>query len=111
MNYNNKKFKAVSNTENGETSAATIFHYKQDGVILHAEYAGGEIKNGHLIGIVSFEGKIDMHYHHLNTKNEFKTGICQSCPEIMENGKIRLHEHWQWTSGDKSSGNSILEEI
>ena len=25
--------------------------------------------------------------------------------------KIRLHENWKWTSGDKSEGNSIIEEI
>jgi hypothetical protein len=29
----------------------------------------------------------------------------------MENGKIRLYEEWQWTSGDQSKGSSILEEI
>ncbi|WP_321538875.1 hypothetical protein [Flavobacterium piscinae] len=38
------------------------------------------------------------------------TGICHSKPEIMENGKIRLHETWQWTSGDYSNGESIIEE-
>ena len=39
------------------------------------------------------------------------TGTCFSKPENMENGKIRLYEAWEWTSGDKSKGNSILEEI
>ncbi len=29
----------------------------------------------------------------------------------MDNGTIRLHETWQWTYGDKSKGNSILEKI
>ncbi|PKD20028.1 hypothetical protein APR41_15260 [Salegentibacter salinarum] len=29
----------------------------------------------------------------------------------QENGKLRLYESWKWTSGDKSSGNSILEEL
>lgn len=26
------------------------------------------------------------------------------------NGKIRLHETWEWTSGDQSKGQSIIEE-
>ena len=111
MNYHNKAFKALSNTDNGETSSDTIFYYKQEGTILSAVYAGGEIKQGHLLGLVSDNGEIDMHYHHLNNKNEFKTGICHSKPELMPNGKIRLHEIWQWTSGDKSKGSFILEEI
>lgn len=39
------------------------------------------------------------------------TGICRSTPEILEDGRIRLHEEWIWTSGDQSSGKSIIEEI
>jgi hypothetical protein len=39
------------------------------------------------------------------------TGICFSTPEILENGKIRLHESWEWTSGDQSKGTSIIEEL
>jgi len=30
--------------------------------------------------------------------------ICFSKPELMANGKIRLYEKWQWTSGNKSCG-------
>jgi len=39
------------------------------------------------------------------------TGVCRSVPEVMSNGKIRLHETWQWTSGDGSGGSSVLGEI
>lgn len=111
MNYNNKKFKAVANTENGETSEETIFHYQQEGDILQANYSGGQIASGHLMGLVSDEGHIDMRYHQVNLKGELMTGICQSTPEILESGRIRLHEKWQWTSGDESSGESIIEEV
>jgi len=38
------------------------------------------------------------------------TGVCTSKPEFLANGKIRLHESWKWTSGDKSEGKSINEE-
>lgn len=111
INYNDKKFKSVSNTNNGETSHETIFHYKQTGSILTACYSGGKIAKGHLIGIVNEIGAIEMHYHQINNDNEIMTGICHSTPEMMGNGKIRLHEDWKWTSGDKTRGNSILEEI
>lgn len=111
INYNNKKFSPVSNTENGETTNETVFHYKQIGNVLQAEYAGGQIKYGHLIGLVNEKGVIDMRYHQVNTKNELMTGVCKSIPEIMENGKIRLHEKWEWTSGDQSKGESIIEEL
>jgi hypothetical protein len=110
MNYNGKEFRPISNTENGETSNETLFHYKQVGNILTSEYSGGKIKYGHLIGLVDHIGNINMRYHQVNDKNELMTGVCISKPEILENGKIRLHEQWEWTSGDKSKGTSILEE-
>ena len=110
INYNNKLFKPTSNTENGETSNETVFRYKQTGNILTAEYTGGKIIFGHLIGLVDENGNIEMRYHQVNNQGELMTGICNSKPEQLANGKIRLHETWQWTSGDKSKGQSIIEE-
>lgn len=111
INYHGKSFRPIQNSENGETSTETIFHYQQEGNILTSDYSGGKIKKGHLIGLVDENGQIEMRYHQINTENELMTGICRSVPEVLSNGKIRLHETWKWTSGDLSSGNSILEEI
>lgn len=111
MNYNNRKFKPIQNSGNAETSEETIFEYKQDGKILTCSYQGGKIVKGHLIGLVSKEGVINMRYHQINKNGELTTGLCSSKPVIMKNGKIRLHETWQWTSGNRSKGSSVLEEI
>jgi len=109
-NYDGKTFKPVSNSANGETSGDTVFHYRQAGNILTAAYNGGRIQSGHLIGLVDADGVIDMRYHQVNNAGELMTGRCRSVPERMDNGKIRLHETWEWTSGDRSSGQSIIEE-
>ncbi len=111
INYNDRRFRPVQNSANGETSDETVFHYKQEGNVLTSTYAGGRIRQGHLIGLVDERGCIDMRYHQLNDHGELMTGTCRSIPEIMSNGKVRLHETWQWTSGDGSSGSSVLEEI
>lgn len=111
FSYHNKQFRPISNTENGETSEATLFLYQQEGNILTSTYAGGKIVQGHLIGIVDELGHINMRYHQVNDRGELMTGICHSTPEILPNGKIRLHERWRWTSGDCSEGASLLEEI
>ena len=111
MNYHNKQFRAVENTSNGETSEETVFLYQQEGRILTATYSGGKIVKGHLIGLVDEEGNIEMSYHQVNQAGELMTGVCRSTPEILPNGKIRLYEKWSWTSGDKSEGESIIEEI
>ena len=110
INYNNKIFRPIINSENGETSGDTLFYYKQVNNVLTSEYSGGKIKQGHLIGLVDEDGNIEMRYHQVNDKGELMTGICFSKPERLPNGKIRLYENWEWTSGDKSKGKSIIEE-
>lgn len=111
MNYHGKKFQVISNSQNGDVTADMIFHYQQVGEVISCEYENENIKNGHLIGIVDEDGTINMRYRQINNKGQEVSGICMSTPEIMENGKIRLHESWRWTSGDQSNGESILEEL
>ena len=111
FNYNNKRFRPVSSSKNSETNSETVFEYVQEGDILTSTYQGGQIIHGHLIGIVSDNGDIEMSYHQVNKDGILMTGICNSKPERMDNGKIRLYETWQWTSGDLSKGESVLEEI
>lgn len=111
MNYNQKKFRPISNSENGEVSAEMVFVYEQKDDLLSCSYKGKQILMGHLIGKVDQEGKIDMCYHQINSSGQLMTGVCKSTPEILPNGKIRLHEKWRWTSGNQSQGESILEEV
>lgn len=110
-NYNNRCFRPLENSATGEVGGDTVFHYHQSGNIVTADYSGGEIVSGHLIAICDAEGNLDMRYHHINTNGELMTGVCRSTPEALTDGRIRLHEKWQWTSGDMSSGTSVLEEI
>lgn len=111
INYDGKTFRPLSNTDNGETSEETLFVYRQEGNILTSHYKGGKIRQGQLMALVAADGSLDMRYHQVNTQGVLMTGRCTSVPEILPNGKLRLHESWQWTSGDMSSGNSVLEEI
>ena len=111
IHYHGKTFRSVSNTANGEVSTETLFHYQQQADIVTATYSGGGILLGNLIAKVASDGTLDMRYQHLNQDYELMTGRCTSVPEMLDNGKLRLHERWQWTSGDGSSGESVVEEV
>lgn len=111
INYNDRRFRSVSNSESGEVSAETVFHYHQNGSVVTADYSGGKIVQGNLIAIVDEDGSLDMRYQHINSDGELMTGICTSTPEIMSDGRIRLHEKWQWTCCNGDSGESVIEEI
>ena len=111
ISYDGRKFASVENSFTGEVGSETVFHYHQTGNIVTAEYSSSEILSGHLIAICDSEGSLDMRYHHINKRGELMTGTCRSTPEILADGRIRLHEEWQWTSGNRSSGQSLLEEF
>ena len=109
--YDKKIFRSVTNTNNGEVSSETQFHYHQQGQIVWAEYAGGPIVKGLLIATVQNDDSLEMRYQHVNTEGELMTGRCHSTPERLPDGRIQLLERWQWTSGDHSSGESLIEEV
>ncbi|CAM3810198.1 hypothetical protein [Alkalicoccus chagannorensis] len=110
MNYNNKIFVSRENTANGEVSSATTFYYKQEGQILTAEYEGGSIDTGRLIGLVHDDGSLEFRYNHINTAGDLRGGACRSTPETLPDGRIRLHEQWQWMDAEQTEGNSVVEE-
>lgn len=111
INYHNRVFRSVVNTDNGEANADTRFHYTQEGDIVTGSYSGGGIVKGHLMAKVLPDGSLEMRYHHLNQQGEFMLGKCFSRPEVLPDGRIRLHEEWQWLSGDGSKGHSVVEEV
>ena len=110
-NYDNRIFRSVANTPNGEVGGETRFHYRQRGDLVWASYEGGGIAHGHLIATVAADGALDMRYHHRSPTGALMTGVCRSRLEILADGRYRLHEDWQWTCGDLSRGTSIIEEI
>lgn len=111
MDYDGRKFIPKMNSENGEVGEQTVFTYHQDGRLLWAQYCGGDILKGSLIGTVLDNGELDFVYHHMNRDMQVKTGKCHSVPTVLENGKMELLEQWEWTSGDCSKGESLLVEV
>jgi len=111
--YDGKRFASIANTPNGEVTGDTVFEYHQTGNVVWASYEGGGIRKGMLVAVVdaSAGDALDMAYKHVNTRGEIMTGRCHSKPEVLADGRIRLHEQWQWTSGDQSKGESVVEEI
>ncbi len=111
INLNNKKFKSLKNSANGEVSGETTFHYSQHEEIISAAYEGGSILQGQLIGKIFPDNHLEFVYQHINTTKEMMTGHCTSYPELNADGKIILKEFWQWTCNDHSKGQSTLIEM
>ena len=103
-----KYFTAIENSESGEVSGDTVFSYHQKGNAIWAEYSGGSIVKGFLLGTMDENHNLHFTYQHINANGEIKSGSCNSRPQA-ENGKLRFYESWKWDNGEE--GTSIIEEI
>lgn len=111
IHFGGRLFRPVTTSQNSQTSSETIFKYDQREDLITAVYSGGEISFGQLIAVMQDNGLLDFRYHHITADGDLRTGKGISEIEWLPSNKLRLYETWQWTSGDKSSGTSIVEEI
>jgi len=54
---------------------------------------------------------LDMRYQHVNADGQFMAGECRSVPSVLPDGRLRLDETWRGTTGDRSTGRSVIEEV
>lgn len=102
--------KALSNSDNGEVGEGTLFRYHEDDTAVWAEYSGGRIARGTLIGVRLSSDTLDLRYQHVGMDGKIKTGICRSTLSLDGQGKLRVAESWKWTCEDYSEGESVLIE-
>lgn len=111
LNLDGRVFRAARNSENGEVGAETVFHYRQEGPVVAADYSGGAVLRGHLLGRWREDGRLEFAYHHLNTDGVVMAGRCVSEAVERPDGRILLKEEWQWFTGDRSAGSSEVLEV
>jgi hypothetical protein len=104
-----RTFAAVSNAATGQVGSATRFRYHQNGEVVWAEYDGGEIVRGYLVG--TREGdRLQFRYVHLGADGATASGVCDSRIVVLEDGRIRFEESWEWESRPEK-GTSVVEEV
>lgn len=113
IHYGDRLFHAVSTKGNGDVGTNTVFRYEQRDAVLMGTYSGGKVDYGSLVGTVRDDGTLTFLYHHITKSGALRSGKCESRPEVLPSGKIRLHETWEWTSGMGvgGRGTSVIEEI
>ena len=96
FDFNNKNFRVIKNDgPDAEVTEETVFHFKQEDNVVHADYYGGKVKMGKFIGIIE-DNEIHFKYHQVNLLNEFNSGHSKDQIELTENKKIRLIDEWEW---------------
>jgi hypothetical protein len=104
LNYGQRTSGFVATTANGEVDGRMPFRDRRQGDLVGAPCAGGRIRFGPLMARVNPRRRLEMRYQRLHSASERRTGRCTSTPEVRIDGRIRLHERWQWNSSDHAAG-------
>jgi hypothetical protein len=102
-------FRSVANSDDGDVDGETYFWFDQSADLVHAPDAGGTVREGHLVGRHRGD-RLEFRYTHLTVDGATATGRSTDRIETLADGRVRLHEEWEWDS-KPGSGTSVLEEL
>lgn len=95
----------------GVVNHETIFQFSQNENVVTAEYEGGKIRNGFLVGRFTTENQLKFTYCQMQVDGTLDNGASQCEVSKNENGKITLTEHFEWASRPGEFGVNIFEEL
>ncbi|MET7939921.1 hypothetical protein [Streptomyces sp. NPDC005302] len=99
----------VADQAPGQVGTRTRFAYREADGTVWADYAGGDVVRGHLIG--TREGdRLDFRYVQLKADGTTSSGHCVSLVTELPDGRVRLEETWAWES-QAGSGTSVVEQV
>ncbi len=107
-NVDGLKMNVVTTSPNGVVGADTIFEFHQRGDAVWAEYSGGMIQRGFLVG--TLDG-VTLNFRYCQRQTDGVLDGGSSVGEVQEvHGRTRIVERFQWASRD-GGGENVFEEI
>ncbi|MFI6283605.1 hypothetical protein ACIBCM_02410 [Streptomyces sp. NPDC051018] len=98
----------VADQAPGQVGTRTRFAYHEEEGRIWAEYDGGDVVRGHLVGTRDGD-RLDFRYVQLKTDGTTSSGHCVSTVVELPDGRVRLEESWEWES-QPGRGTSVVEE-
>lgn len=111
INLDMRIFAPTQNSEGGVVDDRTQFHFRQSGNSFTADYSGGDIRHGHILGQFTGEMTAQLTYHCLTTDNQLKAGQADAVFTSTGDGRAEMALEWVWVSGAQGSGTSHYLEI
>ncbi|MGI5407700.1 hypothetical protein ACQEV9_12990 [Streptomyces chartreusis] len=99
----------VADQAPGQVGTRTRFAYHEKDGEIWAEYAGGDVVRGHLVGTRDGD-RLDFRYVQLKRDGSTSSGRCLSTVAELADGRVRLEETWEWES-QTGSGTSVVEQV
>ncbi|MEH1098288.1 hypothetical protein [Micromonospora sp. CPCC 205561] len=107
ISYDGRRFRRPEEVTDDLATTAT---YHQQGDLVWADFAGGEVRRGSLVGRCAEDGTIAFSYSMVLRGGDVISGRSTSRPEVLADGRIRLHEEWERFAPRAGAGTSAIEE-
>ncbi|MFD9408701.1 hypothetical protein ACFWBN_17025 [Streptomyces sp. NPDC059989] len=101
-------FVPVADQAPGQVGRETGFEYHEQDDRVWAEYCGGDVVKGYLVGTRA-DDTIDFRYVQLRLDGTTASGHCTSLVTELPDGRLRLEETWTWES-QEGNGTSVVEQ-
>ncbi|MER7518149.1 hypothetical protein [Streptomyces sp. NPDC126499] len=102
-------FAPVADQAPGQVGTRTRFTYHEEDGRIWAEYAGGDVVRGSLVGTRAGD-RLDFRYVQLKQDGSTSSGHCVSTVVELPDGRLRLEESWAWES-QEGAGTSFVEQL
>jgi hypothetical protein len=103
------RMSVVSTAAGGEVNAGTFFLFREVNGVVDAAYSGGSILCGHLVGRRSGD-TVEFRYAQVDDAGRIDGGRSTCELTVLDDGRFRLTEHFQWESRE-GSGTNVFEEV
>lgn len=111
VDYDGRTFSSSAAETADSSGGSPVGHYHQRGAVVWAEFAGGRVVVGRLVGTCEPDGTLRMSYSQVLAGGEVVSGSCRTTPQVLPDGRLRLREEWQRHGAASSQGVSYIEEL
>lgn len=108
VDLDGRVFRAVAGVGGGQVTPETELRFRQSGDMVWGRYSGGAIRLGFFVGTTDGQ-TVRFRYTQLDADGGTASGSSTDRIEVLDDGRVRLHEQWAWDSRE-GSGTSVLEE-
>ncbi len=111
ISLNDVVMHVIQTDASGVVNHETIFYFLEQNDVVEAEYAGGKIQQGFLVGRFISDNQLRFSYCQMQIDGKLDNGMSECEVSRDENGKIILTEHFEWASRPGEFGTNIFKEL